>query len=118
MARMKDVKNKKKRTRTVLLDEPAYIAYVNRLKSNPDWNFSKYVSDHIKKDFSHLIDEEERLLINLQDLQKERDSSENFFAARIKDAAIKLNNYKTKQLKKSEDQKNAFRNILPEAEEV
>ena len=108
MARIADVKNKKKRTKSVLLDELSFKLFKNRKLANSDWNFSQYVCSCLKRDFPELMDEESVYLQRLIDAQNERDRSIAFLDERVKEAADEL----AKRIAKKEKQKQKSEEVV------
>ena len=64
--RPKDYTKKKNRRRTVLLTEKAMYIIREVLKSRPNFNFSRYVSEHICKDFEDPVSWEREKIIENQ----------------------------------------------------
>lgn len=95
MARIADIKNPKKRTKSVLLDETAFTIFKNRREFNPKWNFSDYVNSCLKRDFPDHIDMEKVLLSNLLECQRRARIDELAHSERIKEAALALSEFQS-----------------------
>lgn len=76
MARIPDHKNKKKRTKTVLLSEEAYLLWKEIKRNAIKWSFSDFVNKKMIEEYSKAGSKKNFLLNRLIELQAQMDDME------------------------------------------
>ena len=88
MVRKPDHINRKKRIKTIILSEKAFIIW-KELRKNKSWDFSDYVSKKLVDDFE-FSDNVSFYKNEILRLKKERESIKNDFDTRIHALVLKL----------------------------
>ena len=89
MARTPNHQSKKKRTKTVLLSEKAYLILV-KLKKHNEFNFSRFVSEKLIDKYGDSKDDEVFWKNKLWQIQKERYAINEEYSVEIGKVAAKL----------------------------
>ena len=113
MARIKDIENKKKRTKTVLLDKEAYMIFRRRRDVNPGWNFSQWVCNMLK--MKDVQNKSNVIATQIKELKAEKAKRDEMYENQIRGLVVLMSQEAQKEhrrLKKSGEKYESARTVV------